>query len=611
MVSKEEIEEMWKRVWDFWGAPRIPKPKVIKDEKEEPDEAIRKSLKEDAEFITYHDNQIYVNRKNVKDHLGESPKEGEEKEALEWLMAHGTGHYRRAPYDLVTKLVLLHNALKGLRTQGFDEQTALSVMPTVQNIYNDVLVNTHLVSEGKKEATINYYVKSCKRRETDPKWQNLPRKTWDVYIRLCEKLWNADKQILKDTKLSDEQERAAEKLYKLLEDNMYNKEKWSRQQHIFAQVLAPFIKEDGQQAQDMQMQLEKETSGAMNSLQQLIQQLQDIKNKEKDLEGKTEEEKKKSKEQLEKEKKQAQKELEKRLQGLPQQLGSKGNKLGDRKVLEDMRDIMAGLGVSNDTELADTWTYRSLAAQYSVKFLPIPRKTGEAYPFSPTRWTTTDPFQKLDIPGTLFKHGVLIPNVTTEKWEDREEIGFIEGERPPDLYIILDSSGSMDNPKNQIAPAVLAAFVAAESALNVGVKVAVKNFSGDEGGRRNLYTLKETDDKDEIAKALRTYYGGGTVLPTSDLENWIGNEHEPKQFLIITDTRFFNFEQAYPYIKSMMQKNLKNRGAIFVVGGSPDERVIKSLEEINFEIFNVNNHYDLFDIVVGKTKQVYGNEDES
>ncbi|MBU4502705.1 MAG: hypothetical protein KKA79_08965 [Nanoarchaeota archaeon] len=606
-LDPQREKEIWDDVRRFWFYARLPQPLLVEDPDDEdlsiPMEA-RMFLKAEQgapEFITYLDNQVYLNMEKIlKDFMIKD--ESELEKAVEFLELHGIGHYSLVPYDFLTKLILTHNSAKALEYQGVAKgMQAQQAGANISNLFEDIVDNNFLLENGdekgfphNKDSTLFVYDRIHERKEMDPKMKKAPQKTWNVYLRICEKLWNVDGRWVEKKKFSDEQEKAAERIYVLMKDDMYNSRNWERRVYRFAQILAPFIKEDGDQGEGSKM-FENDSSGQGNRMKQMMKQLQKMKEGKGDKGSGGQGQK-----DLEKKIKQMEKQLENNLKGLANKLNKNGN---NRNLMKDYKELLIGTGMAEDEQKAQKWLYRDLANNYSVKFQPMLTVGGQAHPFTPRQWTASQPLTDLDIRYTLQTAGVVIPDITTKAWKYRRSYGFKEGEQPPDVYIILDSSGSMDNPCDIVAPAVLSAKVLDQSARNAGAKVAVKNFSGD----GNLITLDETTDEDEIDEYLMHYFGGGTVLPTDDLVPWVKNCQRPKQFVLITDTGVSNFESFYDNAKKVMEMNDKNRGAMFCIKHWNDDHAQK-LRKIGWEVFKVDSEADLTDLVIGKTKEIYGFE---
>lgn len=598
ILSEEKEREIWEKSRAFCFYAMLPKPKIVEDPStaDATPEAKQELQSEDAgpEFITFFDNQTYLNMPVILKDL-KIKNRSELENAVEFLMKHGVMHYSLIPYDFLNQLILDYKATKGVESAGItdDGEAAQKIGANINNVFMDIVDNNYIIEHGdekghpqNREQALFFYDRVNKHRNADPKRKKLPRKTWDVYMRIYEKLWNEDGRWVDKKNFSEEQEKAAERLYILAKEDMYNSNNWEKKIYRFAQVLAPFIKEDSQQGNDLLM-FENNPSGKGKKLKQMLKELDKMKGK-KGLEKKT---------------KDLEKEIENQLKGLAQKLSK-----NSRNLVKDYNDLLAGIG-AGDEKKAQKWLYRSLASKYDVKFRPLQKTEGKANPYTPVQWVPSDPPQSLDIIYTLLTHGIIIPSETTKKWKYKKRTGFLEGGQPPDLYEIIDSSGSMMDPTQYISPAVLGAMVAAHSARNTGSKVAVKNFSAKDGGS-DITTLDETEDEEAIDDTILIYKNGGTILPTEDLLEWIKNPEIPKQFLLITDTHFHNFENAFPYLKSIMELNKKNRGAIFCIGRNNVDEHVKKLEKVGYEIFYLNAGDDLLGLVVGKARDVYEGIDE-
>ncbi|MEK8227577.1 hypothetical protein NKG05_17880 [Oerskovia sp. M15] len=87
--------------------------------------------------------------------------------------------------------------------------------------------------------------------------------------------------------------------------------------------------------------------------------------------------------------------------------------------------------------------------------------------------------------------------------------------RPYDLDLYLDSSGSMPNPQQSLAPIALAGAVLALSALRAGARVQATTWSGP---GQIAGTDGFTRDADAILAAIVAHFGGGTAFPVPLLE---------------------------------------------------------------------------------------------
>ncbi|MBW1837702.1 MAG: hypothetical protein JRI99_12325, partial [Deltaproteobacteria bacterium] len=93
-----------------------------------------------------------------------------------------------------------------------------------------------------------------------------------------------------------------------------------------------------------------------------------------------------------------------------------------------------------------------LAENYLLPIRKVPmQKSGFMYPCSHVPWEVSRPYQDID-PWTSF--GKIMPGIT-QTWKRVEGEVFGQEEGIPDCIVIIDSSGSMQNPKHSLSYAVL------------------------------------------------------------------------------------------------------------------------------------------------------------
>ncbi|MGI9571491.1 MAG: hypothetical protein ACR2PH_17520, partial [Desulfobulbia bacterium] len=152
-------------------------------------------------------------------------------------------------------------------------------------------------------------------------------------------------------------------------------------------------------------------------------------------------------------------------------------------VLEDLQnelevpnqdaDESMGYGAGNPVD-ANRLYYMKLAENYALPLRKVPMKgSGYLHPHSHRPWEVCQPFQDLD-PWSSF--GKFLPGIT-QVWERREGQIYGKQEKTPNCLVIIDSSGSMVDPRTQLSYAVLGGGCAADGYLRHDAKVAVYNFS--------------------------------------------------------------------------------------------------------------------------------------
>jgi uncharacterized protein with von Willebrand factor type A (vWA) domain len=177
-------------------------------------------------------------------------------------------------------------------------------------------------------------------------------------------------------------------------------------------------------------------------------------------------------------------------------------------------------------------------------------------------------------------------------WERREGLIYGKKDKTPDCLIIIDSSGSMVDPRTKVSYAVLGSGCAADAYLRHGASVSVYNFSDAPAGGREYLPFTRT--RSLIYKVLCQYFGGGTALNLSEISE-IAQEGEADIFLI-TDMQITNLDQTISRFS-----RLRNRvTAVHVGKKSGALRFIKaSVDNRNISVFGVNDTNDIPRIVLG------------
>ena len=266
----------------------------------------------------------------------------------------------------------------------------------------------------------------------------------------------------------------------------------------------------------------------------------------------------------------------------------------EKDLKEGLGEKEASMGLGPGRSLdADILYYMKLAERYMLPVKKIPMKrSGSLYPHHHSPWEVGKPFQDID-PWTSF--GKLMPGIT-QTWIRKEGEIFGNEERIPDCIIIIDSSGSMPDPKRHLSYAVLGAACACDAYLRSDAQVAVYNFSdAGAGGKRILPFSKKRKD---IYRAICHYFGGGTRLMVEHIES-LQNSQIPDIFLI-TDMQITNLETLIEYFNEC-----KNRVTAVHIGKSRQVETFRQSLQIrkNISIFAVEKKEDIPKIVLGKVKE--------
>ena len=224
-----------------------------------------------------------------------------------------------------------------------------------------------------------------------------------------------------------------------------------------------------------------------------------------------------------------------------------------RDTVQDFADELLALGYGTDATAgrgqgtvidAEALYYMQLAQNYRLPLRGTPMAySGVMDPYGHTPWEASQPVQDIDI-WTSF--GKILPGVS-QTWTRRRGTlcGLREG--VPDCLIVLDSSGSMTNPRERLSYAVLGAGCATEAYLRREAQVALYNFS--DAHRDGKTLLPFTADRQPLYRGFCVYHGGGTSLRLRDFEDIrrTASRGAP-DLLLITDMQIANLEEVMDYL---------------------------------------------------------------
>ncbi len=254
-----------------------------------------------------------------------------------------------------------------------------------------------------------------------------------------------------------------------------------------------------------------------------------------------------------------------------------------------------GHGVTID---ADTLYYMQLAQDYRLPVRGIPMAgSGVSEPDSHAPWEIGKPVQDIDV-WTSF--GKVLPGLS-QVWTRRQGRLFGQREATPDCLIVLDSSGSMRNPRQEVSYAVLGAACAAEAYLRHQAHVAVYNFS--DARLDGVTQLPFSRDRQAIYRSLCVYHGGGTSLRPRDLETLrqTATDNTP-DLVLITDMQITNLEEVVAYLTGV-----EGRITVIHIGENRATERFRQVtsEHPRLQIFTVLDSQDIPRIILGQVRRYF------
>lgn len=516
--------------------PEIPIPKIGK---------VQESLNEENEKgdasqrvgLEMKEKQMTINPAFLSSMKDKMPEQG----LIEALLDHGITHYTFCPWDFQTHLMIYSEAKKVMGDKEYAKRAT--------NHFIDVVADTHCVK--MKETDIPELHRNLKKGNIE-----------EVIVSLYQKIWGIDM----GNSPSKQSSKKDEVVRRLARIPYLDRSRWNESIRKFARSLKPLL---------ILEEKEKESKGGQGeSNPQGDHDLNHYSYEEID---------------------EGLREYAQKTMGLSE----------FREVVEDFSaelkemgyGIEAGMGRGRGAAIdADILFYMKLAEHYSIPLKKIPmEKAGMLHPHSHSPWEVGSPFQDIDI-WTSF--GKIMPGIT-QVWKKKEGKGRGKIEEAPDCLIIIDSSGSMINPRKNLSYAVLGAACATNAYLKNGSKVAVYNFSDAPMGGREI--LDYSENREEIYRTLCKYFGGGTALDLEDIMPLIKGKKKVDLF-IITDMKITNLETLIGFFGK-----IQNRITAVHIGENPyASRFEKAVEKRkNINIFTVKKKEDIPNIVLGSIREYF------
>ncbi len=459
-------------------------------------------------------------------------------ENLEALIVYQLLHYALAPFETRTAIRLVGSAMLAMEElRDRDRKASYREAMSVERLFCDIIDLTYAASHGMREECVSLY------RAMDRTMGDEGGVTWRFLLCCYEELWGCPGAL--DAPRSGGMREDARRLADRLLDRPFAAAGWESKIRKLVKYLLKYSDDPSDMDRSRLMD---------NGIDDLDQAT-----------------------------------AEKVLSSLVRDMGMK-----------DFKELVGGLGAGSETQ-AVVWYYRELSRAYEVRFHPVRSEAGEAVPHAPLAWGMADPFESLDLPYTLYTSGKAVPTLTTKQWEKTALEVAAKRRSPPDVVVILDASGSMTNPVPEVANAVLAGFVMARSAGNLGAKVGLVVYSD----KTRTHVVEPVWNIGRIEEGLVTYYGGGTVFPVGEVKRLASTDaHRPKHFCLISDTEITNIAEASRCLGDALRVHPENSGSVFLID-QPESEKAEIIREAGYEIFPVSRGRDLVNIVAGKAREIY------
>lgn len=528
--SLNTLLSLWKSRWqpalDLWSRfTRLRMPHWCLTKADEKKERLSGSFA----MIRLQDYAVVISLRLVRENkLEKFPLE---------ILAHEIGHHVYAPADLTDNARLMARTRAGLPSKehlaGF-----------VSNLYTDLLINNRLQRSSELNMAGVYHALEV----------NINDPLWMLYMRIYEILWRLPANTLAkgeiDSKIAGDAQLGARLI------RVYAKD-WLDGAGRFAALCLPhLLKDEGKKVRAILKPLMDSTQAGTG--EDIPDGLAEIDPAEQEgslhpsmdpalggLDEKNGEETGEKKESAP-------------LAGGRETYGGQKNK---HRSPDEYAELMKSLGVKLGEQEITIRYYRERALPHLISFpaKKIP-EVSDPLPEGEEIWDIGSPVSEIDWVQTASKGPFVIPGVTTVKRVYGSTSGSDPKQEPVDLYLGIDCSGSMPNPRYQVSYPVLAGAIMALSALRAGARVMVVlsgepgEFSSTDGFTRSEY---------EILKVLTGYLGTGYAFGIIRLNDTFlrpGGILRKTHILIITDSDIFSMLQETPDGWNIAKKALDAAG---------------------------------------------------
>jgi hypothetical protein len=202
-------------------------------------------------------------------------------------------------------------------------------------------------------------------------------------------------------------------------------------------------------------------------------------------------------------------------------------------------ELMKSIGVTASAGQVAMRYYRERALPHLIPF-PARRqpRVAEPLPEGQDQWQLGEDIRRVNWFGSLLRSPVVVPGITTVQQHRAMTPGDDPRPAPLDLYLGIDCSGSMPNPRRQESFPVIAAAVMAMSALRAGGRVKAV-LSGEPG--RYAENERFTSSEADVLRVLTGYLGTGYAFGIQRLADAFIQAKPDRRthVLVITDSDIF------------------------------------------------------------------------
>ena len=263
--------------------------------------------------------------------------------------------------------------------------------------------------------------------------------------------------------------------------------------------------------------------------------------------------------------------------------------------IQDFVEILsiAGIGGMTKKEMEKLWF-----CMQSAGMIPIEEYSNsgskDSYTY-PAIWKMGDSIEDMDLMLSFMTSPIMLPGITTKKWEmsTNDQQGIEKKQR--DLLLVLDISHSMGVVTNKAANmhhAVFAAYGVLSYFESINGQVALIEFNN-----RVIVNTGWTKHYDDIRDKLLVTGSGGTVFPIREVTDILDKSQNEIVTVLITDGDLGNINQSMDYFRDYL--NDDNKLYVFILGNSRSIKTYENLKAIGAKVYQANDAKDFCQMVIG------------
>ena len=268
--------------------------------------------------------------------------------------------------------------------------------------------------------------------------------------------------------------------------------------------------------------------------------------------------------------------------------------LAHETELNEFVDLLgiAGLGGLSCKDREKLW----FIAQ-SSDIIPIEEETNTGNPINysyPNTWRIGDPIESLDLVLSYITSPILIPGITTKKWERITTESHGSEKKQRDLLLVVDTSGSMKSVPREadnMHQAVLASFGILNYFESKKCKVALIEFSDSV-----RVDITWTVQYDEIREKLLTNGSGGTQFPIHRIQSTLEKSKNELVTVVITVGELGNLQESVTFFREYLNEG--NKLYIFLLGSNGLSNGYDKLSEIGAKVYKANSAREFCNLVL-------------